>query len=147
MNRRGYTMVELILVIVLLGLVTAMTVPMLVAGVNSYVQERQTSDIERQAMLALERMTREIRLGSNIVVGGATVNFDRGGSSVEIGYDNATNSLYLNRGGGNQTLATRVTGANFSEDAHEDARYIELQFSVAGSAHAWRSTIYPRNDQ
>lgn len=147
MRERGFTLVEMVLVLILLGLVTAMAVPAMLGGFKAYTQQRETTEIERQAMLALERITREIRLGTNIVTGGSTVSFTRGGTPTTIGFDGAANELYLQRGAGNQPLAGRVTGVSFSEETHEDARYIHVQFSVAGSTHTWQTTLYPRNDQ
>lgn len=146
MRPRGFTLVEMVLVLILMGLVVAMALPVMLGGFNAYVQQRETTEIERQAMLALERMTREVRLGTDIVVSANQVTFDRGGTSTTIGYDGAANELYLDRGGA-QTLAGRVTGVSFSEEMHEDARYIHGQFTVADSTHTWRTTIYPRNDQ
>lgn len=146
MRVRGFTLVEMVLVLILMGLVAAMALPVMLGGFNAYVQQRETTEIERQAMLALERMTREIRLGTDIVTSGNQVTFDRGGTATTIGYDAAANELYLDRGGA-RPLAGRVTSVSFSEETHGDARYIHGQFSVAGSSHTWRTTIYPRNDQ
>ncbi len=147
MRIRGFTLVEMVLVIILMGLVTAMALPIMMGGFNAFVQQRETTDIERQAMLALERMTREIRLGTNIVTSGDQVTFNRGGVSTTVGHDAATNELFLERGGGAQTLARQVSSVSFSEEAFEDARYIHAEFGVTGSSHTWRTTIYPRNDQ
>lgn len=147
MKIRGFTLVEMVLVLILMGLVVAMTLPVMMGGFNAYVQQRETTEIERQAMLAVERITREVRLGTDIVVGGGTVSFTRGGTATTISHDGAANELTLERGGGARTLAERVTGASFSEETFEDARYIHAQFSVAGSSHTWRTTLYPRNDQ
>jgi prepilin-type N-terminal cleavage/methylation domain-containing protein len=146
MRVRGFTLVEMVLVLILLGLVTAMALPAMLGGFNAFVQQRETTEIERQAMLALERMTREIRPGTDILVGANQITFDRDGTSTTIGHDAAANELYLDRGGA-RTLASRVTGVSFSEESFEDARYIHVQFDVADSTHTWRTTLYPRNDQ
>lgn len=146
MRVRGFTLVEMVLVLILMGLVTAMALPVMLGGFNAFVQQRETTDIERQAMLALERITREVRLGTDIVTGGDQITFDRGGATTTIGHDGASSELYLDRGGA-QTLAQRVTGVSFGEQTHGDARYIQVQLAVSGSSQAWRTTIYPRNDQ
>lgn len=146
MRARGFTLVEMVLVLILMGLVTAMALPVMLGGFNAFVQQRETTEIERQAMLALERITREVRLGTDIVAGGGQLTFNRGGTSTTIGHDATSNELYLDRGGA-QALATQVTGVSFSEESFEEARYIHVQFNVAGSTHTWRTTLYPRNDQ
>lgn len=147
MRVRGFTLVEMILVIILMGLATAMALPVMMGGFNAFIQQREATELERQAMLAAERITREARLGTDFVVGGGTLSFTRGGTVTTISHDGAANELTLQRGGGAQTLAQRVTGVSFAEETYEDARYIHAQFNVAGSAHTWRTTLYPRNDQ
>lgn len=147
MRERGYTLIEMILVIVLMGLVAGVSVSVLMGGFGAFFQQRQTAEIERQAMLALERIGREVRLGTNFVVAGNTLTFDRGGTLTVIGHDPLTSELFLNQGGGNSTLAETVTGVSFSEETEEDARYFVVEFDVANSTHSWRTTIYPRNAQ
>ena len=57
----GFSMIELIIVIAILAVLTAITLPILSTGFNSYVAQRNLSDANWQGKLALSRMTRDIR--------------------------------------------------------------------------------------
>ncbi|OPY70626.1 MAG: hypothetical protein A4E57_00470 [Syntrophorhabdaceae bacterium PtaU1.Bin034] len=62
MNRKGFTLVEVIIVIVVLGIVTALAAPLLVQAVRSYTIESDILSADAQGQMAMERMAREIRL-------------------------------------------------------------------------------------
>ena len=59
-HHRGFSMIELIIVITILAILTAITLPMLYAGFHSYFLQRDLSDANWQGRLALSRMTRDI---------------------------------------------------------------------------------------
>lgn len=62
LNReRGFTMVEMIIVIVILGAIFAIGSLMFGRAFESYALTRQAADVDWQGRVALERMVRELR--------------------------------------------------------------------------------------
>jgi prepilin-type N-terminal cleavage/methylation domain-containing protein len=60
-SRAGFTLVELLMVIVLFGIVAAFAAPAMQSGFQAYFIGRDISEVDWQARVALERMTRELR--------------------------------------------------------------------------------------
>lgn len=60
-RRGGFTLVELLMVIVLFGIVAAFAAPAMQSGFQAYFTGRDISEADWQARVALERMTRELR--------------------------------------------------------------------------------------
>ena len=57
----GFTLVELLMVIVLFGIVAAFAAPAMRSGFQAYFTGRDISEADWQARVALERMSRELR--------------------------------------------------------------------------------------
>jgi prepilin-type N-terminal cleavage/methylation domain-containing protein len=57
----GFTLVEMVLVIILAGIIFSLGSVMLGKVFSSYAMKRDTTDADWQAKVALERMTRELR--------------------------------------------------------------------------------------
>ncbi|MCG6916825.1 MAG: prepilin-type N-terminal cleavage/methylation domain-containing protein [Deltaproteobacteria bacterium] len=61
LNNHGYTLVEIVIVIVILGIIGAFTFQMVAAGVQAFRKSSARKELSDQGRLALERMAREIR--------------------------------------------------------------------------------------
>jgi len=143
MKTGGFTMVELILVILLLGILSAVSLPMLMGGFNAFYQQRETAQIEREAMLALERIAREVRMSTNFTVGGSSIQFNRPeGDPVEISLSG--NQVVLDSGS-SSILARGVS--SFSPEGpieHEGACYLRVAFTTSPSLQ-WQQVVFLRN--
>uniref|UniRef100_B8DPT2 Prepilin-type N-terminal cleavage/methylation domain-containing protein n=1 Tax=Nitratidesulfovibrio vulgaris (strain DSM 19637 / Miyazaki F) TaxID=883 RepID=B8DPT2_NITV9 len=60
MNAKGFTLIEVTVVLVLAGLLAAVAGVGIVTGARSFVTAREASDLAQEAQLAMDRLTREI---------------------------------------------------------------------------------------
>jgi prepilin-type N-terminal cleavage/methylation domain-containing protein len=139
----GFTLIELILVVVLVSILAVVAMPMLMAGFNAFSQQRETAAIEREAMLALERISREVRIGRQFLAGGGNISFERDDNPVTI--SRTGDELVLDVNGTPSVLARNVTSASFDTEIHEGACYVLVAFETTGVSETWRSVTYARN--
>ena len=152
---QGFTLVELVIVIVLLGVIAALGSVMLREGFNAYFAGRDLTDADWQARVALGRMTRELRevpSAADLVSIAPTTQItfrDFGGTQIQY----ALNGTTLERNA--VPLADGITALGFSylDDtqtataAPAAVRYITVQFTVVqgGTNMSFRATVNPRN--
>jgi prepilin-type N-terminal cleavage/methylation domain-containing protein len=68
MNRRGFTLIEIIVVIVILAIVSAITIKFVVDSLRVYTMTVDQKTLLDEAKLALERMCRDIRDAQSITL-------------------------------------------------------------------------------
>jgi len=61
LNNRGYTLIETIMVIVILGIIGGITFQVVAAGVEAFKKTSDRKELYDQGRLAMERMVRELR--------------------------------------------------------------------------------------
>jgi prepilin-type N-terminal cleavage/methylation domain-containing protein len=66
MNKKGFTLVELIIVIVTVGIIVGMAAPFISAILDSWLFNKTERDVVFSARFALNRMVREIRQIKNV---------------------------------------------------------------------------------
>jgi prepilin-type N-terminal cleavage/methylation domain-containing protein len=59
---KGFTLVEMVIVIVITGIVAAIGALIVNRGLSSYFTQKDITGVDQQGRLALERMTRELRI-------------------------------------------------------------------------------------
>lgn len=64
---KGFTIIELIVVIIVLGVVGVFTFQFLASGIQTYITMQRQKDLFDEARLCLERMSREIRDAEQIL--------------------------------------------------------------------------------
>jgi len=108
----GFTLIELIIVIIISGIIVASSTSLLVQAAKGYVAGRENINANWQAGLALERMTRDLHEASSII--SATSNQlvvkDIHGATIDYKFD--SNGLQLLRS--DQMLADKVKDINFT---------------------------------
>jgi prepilin-type N-terminal cleavage/methylation domain-containing protein len=60
-SERGFTLIELILVMVIIGVLSAVIAPPLMEGTKGWTWTTQRKDLSQQARIAMDRIVREIR--------------------------------------------------------------------------------------
>lgn len=61
-HSKGFTLVEIIITIVIVGIIAGIAAMIIAEGVRAYSDAQVRSDVHYQARLAMERMAREIRM-------------------------------------------------------------------------------------
>lgn len=156
----GFTLMEMVVVIVIVGIVFAIGSLIISRGFTAYFASKDITNADWQARLALERMTRELREirlatgGAELNIASATqISFTDIGANV-ITYSRAGNSLMRNA----QVLADNVSALGFAYLQSDGATaatvatvgttyYIAISVTVAQDAtttNVYRTTVAPR---
>lgn len=148
---KGFTFIELLIVIGILGLLSIVASQLLFHGFKTYVAFRTTTETGEQAQRAMSRMTRELGAAQSITVAGVNqIQFtDNAGNSVQ--YDVTGNFLMRNA----NPLADHVSAltltyvdANLVNTAVLSNIYsirVSIDFSDSGNTWHVDSVIHPRN--
>ena len=98
----GFTLIEIVITIVLIGILSGLAAMIILQGVRAYSDEQSRSDVHYQARLAMDRMAREIRLARAASATGTVV------SGTITG--NPTNSIiFTELSGGTISYSLSVT--------------------------------------
>ncbi len=116
-SQQGFTIIELVMVMVILGILIAGSSNILSLGINSFVAVKNNINVEWQANLALERMTRDLRITRSATditsprVNSITITdmFNN-----NIAYQVIGNQLIRTYNGTNQVVADGVKSVGFS---------------------------------
>lgn len=161
-SARGFSLFELIMVIVLLGIVAAVAAPFMSAGFQSYFIGKDVAETDGQARVALERLSRDlrsVRAPADLTMTSASdITFiDVDGNSTRYcmgavgGCPGATGELTRN----SQPLAVGVSALTFSYLTRTGATtavaaqvfYITVGFTATQNTigKSFRATVSPRN--
>lgn len=111
-SEAGFTLVEVVLTLAILGVVTAAFAFFQSAGISLYTLGRQQSDLQQTVGFALEFETRELRQAASVAVSpdGSQVSYvDRDGQAASFYLDPPSGELRQEVTGG--TPAERVVAA------------------------------------
>lgn len=159
-DQRGFTLIELVLTIILVGIIAGMASVFLRQGLNAFVAEDARADITNQGRLAMERMAREMRMirsrtaadlpgccnagtlsfvdlnGSAIAYTTAAGNtITRNGTALAAGDTIVLNFSYFQQDGSTPaTLATQVWSIQ-----------VDLTVTKNSESQAYRVRVHPRN--
>lgn len=153
-STRGFTLIELIIVITLSGILMAVVTTILATGFSAYMTGKNILDADAQGRLGIERMVRDIRtISSPTSIATASssqlVFTDFGGTSIT--YQLSGTTLQRN----SNALADGVQSLTFNyydKDGNTTAttsliRYIAISLNVTqGNTNYTLSTaVYPRD--
>lgn len=160
LRQPGFSLVELIVIIVVLGIVASMGAIVVRDGLLGWLRGREINSADWQGRLALERIARELRNVAPPFSGVANITNASCGSSTfaysdinaaQISYTQNVTTLMRN----GQPLADNVTGLRFYclqsngqtySTVPSAAYYITVSMivSTANTSTTYRSTIKPR---
>jgi prepilin-type N-terminal cleavage/methylation domain-containing protein len=103
---KGFTLIEIIIVIVILTIVSAISIKFLFDGLRIYTMTVNQKTLFDEGKLALERMCRDIRDAQSISVpaaggSGSVITFIRNNATAQ---DGASETITFQRNAGNNTL-------------------------------------------
>ena len=152
----GFTLVELIVTIVLVGIIGTFTTLFMYTGLNSYLRAKDTSEGALKAQIALDRISMELRniekinaftqnsqidydsrsLGDNrkILHSAGVISLD-GGSGVRDLLDGVTNFA----------MTLTAVDLNNSAGGKEEVQAINVSFNVGEIGRLFSARIFPRN--
>ncbi len=157
---KGFTLIEMIVVIVVLAIVSGITIKFLVDGMQIYTMTINQKTLYDEGKLALERMCRDIR-DARTITSPAGPPFPSSGSLIAFTRTNATSGDVIDenitftltgttlekvKGGVNYGIASNVTAFTITRTAPDDEIQIDLTLSLtSGEGVKLRTKVYPKN--
>ena len=156
-NQKGFTLIEMVIVIVLISIIAGVAAMIILEGAKSYQKEVSYSDIHNQGRLAIERMAREIRMirsataadistmtASNIVfndVNGTNIQFSFAGNTISRSGNTLANNVQSMAFSYYQQDGTTVAGSA------AEVWYVQISLTMvnAGETLPLRLRVHPRN--
>lgn len=159
---RGFSLTELVMVIVVFAIVSAVAAPLLASAFQGWFTGKDITETDWQARVALERMSRELRMirapADLTITSASDITFvDLDGNTVRycqgaVGGCPGTAGDLMRNG---QSLAVGVGALTFSfltraaapTGAAASVFYVNIAFDVTRGtiAKSYRATLHPRN--
>ena len=158
MNSKGFTLIEIIVVIVILSIVSAITIKFLTDSLRIYTMTVNQKTLLDEGKLALERMCRDIRDARSITsVTASSVTFVRNNATAQ---DIAGETIIFQRNAGASTLqkdkslplpnpppvdmASNVSAFDVTNTTNEIQLQLILNLAT-GENVTLQSKVYPKN--
>lgn len=159
-HRRGFSLVELVVVIMLMGILFSAGAVLLGKVFTSYFTARDITDAQWQGLVALERMTRELRLVRSATAADLAISTSTQIAFTDINGDaiayllNGT-ALTRSSGGASLALANKISALNFfylqgngqtTAATAANVSYITVRIRVVDGDYdeTLRATVQPR---
>jgi prepilin-type N-terminal cleavage/methylation domain-containing protein len=150
---RGFSLIEMVLVITLTGIIFAVGAMILRVSFQSYFAGKNRTTSDWQGRLGLERMTRDLHSIASVTVANANDVAFVDNTATAVTYDRDAAASTLRRNG--IALANNVTALNFTYFDRTPAAtavaanvyYISVSFTVSvdGVNTVYRATVNPGN--
>jgi len=164
--QKGFTLVELIVTLVLVGIIGTFTTLFMYTGLNGYLRAKDTSEGALKAQIALDRISLELRditvinaitpksnpdtaADSNIdyfttaLPGSRRIIYDYSKREISIDVDNIENVLL--DGVNKFTMTATFKDLNYYSGGELEVESIEVSFTVGGIERIFSVRIFPRN--
>lgn len=112
LGRRGFTLIEMIAALVIMGMIALFGTNMLTNAVRGYTAARNADEVAQKAQLALQRMTIEFSALDPLLASGYATNLTYSYSNVPHTISQSSNKIYYSQGGSNYTLLDGVAAGS-----------------------------------
>ena len=162
MHAKGFTLIELIVTIVLVGVIGTFTSLFLYTGLRGYLRARDTAEGALKAQIALDRISLELRdikgisafaANSQIDYSSATLpgnrqiiyytDIDPQKRRIVLSVDNNENLLL--DGVVSFTMTVNYTDLNYYSGGGDEVQAIDVVFTVGEIGRQFGVRIFPRN--
>ncbi len=152
----GYTLIELIAAMVLVGIISSMASLFLIAGLNGYLFATKSVGNAIKAQTAMARIGLELRGVSNITAPFITdtlitYTHDELPGARKIVFDSGSEKLYIEKDSTRYLLLDNVSGFTLSainkdldNDGGNEIAYIEIGFTITGITDSFSQAFSPR---
>jgi prepilin-type N-terminal cleavage/methylation domain-containing protein len=157
-SQKGFTLIEIIIVIVILSIISAITIKFLTDGLRIYTMTVNQKTLFDEGKLALERMCRDIRDAGSITLpaagaSGSLIAFTRTNPTAQ---DSASENITFQLTGGNlqkvktspsatSNLAGNVSAFTVTRDTSNEIK-LQLTLSLGtGENVTLQTKVYPKN--
>ena len=157
-QENGFTLVELIVTIVLVGIVGTFTTLFMYTGLNAYMRTKDTAEGALKAQIALNRISMELRDIDEIDAFTANTTIDYGSSTLlgdrQITYDGAADTISMDINGNvnvllddvqSFTMTAAYADLNNSGDGNNEVEAIDVSFTVGEIGRPFNARIFPRH--
>ena len=159
-NQRGFALIELMAVIVLVGIIASFSTFFLYTGFNGYINTKNATEGALNAQMALDRISQELRnIRELIGTPSATFLSFKGQDPNEtrtLKYENQT--IYIRVNTTDHRLLENIPSFSITkpspldldgDGSNDDVPYIEVEFKVGGNESEikkpFRTRIFPRH--
>jgi prepilin-type N-terminal cleavage/methylation domain-containing protein len=151
-RQRGYTVIELIVVIIILGVLGVSTFSFLGDSMRAYIKVEGRKVLYDEGRQALARMVMEIRDGNqnaSITTTTSGITFTRSHpTATTVTFSLSGTTLYRVSGGATNALAGNVQTFTPSVSGTSPNQTVTLDLTMTASGSGtlnFRTTVYPRN--
>ena len=157
-HEKGFTLVELIVTLVLVGIIGTFTTLFMYTGLNGYLRAKDTSEGALKAQITLDRISLELRDIDSVSDFNDDTNVDYTSETLtaarRIRYDAGNGEILLSVGGSEnlllddvQTFSMTATynDLNYYGDNVNEVEAIEVSFTVGEIERPFRTRIFPRH--
>ena len=160
----GFSLIELILTIVLIGIIGTFTSLFVYSGIRGYLTTRQNSEGALQAQIALDRISLELRniisltdtpdttapdlsvsYKSAVLSGTRELRYDSTQKAILISVDNGSNYHELLKNVDPCVLSLSYLNLDHDTAPVNEVEYIQFEFNLDGIGKEFRTRIFPRH--
>jgi prepilin-type N-terminal cleavage/methylation domain-containing protein len=155
---KGFTLVELIVTLVLVGIIGTFTTLFMYTGLNGYLRAKDTAEGALKAQIALDRLSLELRDINEIETLTANTTIDYFSATLpgdrQITYNALADTISMDVDGNvnlllddvqSFTMTAAYADLNNSGGGNNEVEAIDVSFSVGEIGRPFSTRIFPRN--